>query len=63
MTNEAKLEKFKSLLILCTQDQLLDMRDECFSQLESLTRYQAKQTYSYKALLALEEEMVKRGLS
>ena len=64
MTNaidDAKLEQFKTAILNLGIDQLLEYRDYCLEKLSILPAKMARETYMYKALQALETEMVGRG--
>lgn len=59
--DDAKLEQFKTAILSLSNVQLLDYRDYALGKLELLPKHIAVTTYMYKALQALETEMVGRG--
>lgn len=61
MDNEVKLGKFKNAIKHCLPEQLLQLREDCLEKLSPIPAYRARQTYMYKALCAVEDEMCKRG--
>jgi hypothetical protein len=63
MTNDEKMVHFKEAILNLTFDQLLTHRDYCLDKLSVLPAAMARGTYMYKALQALESEMVNRGLN
>jgi hypothetical protein len=62
-SNEVKLKKFKNAIRSFTSDQLLELRDTCLEKLEDLPGYIARGTYMFKALNAIEDRMVEKGVA